>query len=190
MPARKKVAALPEDVRAWLDEALRSGNYSGYELLEQELKGRGYDIGKSSLQRHGRDLQKKLEAMQAATQWAKDFVAQNGDTEGVLNEATLASLQADAFRLMLSLREVDEQTDPEKRVRILTGVSNAMANVVRSSVMQKRWRQEISAPNLEAARSVLEKLMGFVEECYPQHASSLLEILEPFGETLTREFAS
>ena len=43
MPARSKVAALPPEVKAWLDGALAENNFSDYELLADELKARGYD---------------------------------------------------------------------------------------------------------------------------------------------------
>ncbi|GAB0056724.1 hypothetical protein SIID45300_01035 [Candidatus Magnetaquicoccaceae bacterium FCR-1] len=188
MPARGKVAALPGHVRMWLDEVLQAENYSGYAVLEQEMRTRGYEISKSALHRHGQDLRKKLEAMRAATEWAKEFVAQNGDQEGVLNEATLASLQADAFRLMLNLRDSDETTDPEKRARILASVANSMANVARSSVIQKRWRATVSAPNLEEAQKILDRLMTFVQERFPGHAPAILEVLEPFGAVLAKEY--
>ena len=49
MPPRSKVAALPAEVKAWLDQALVENNFAGYEALAEELTTRGYSIGKSAL---------------------------------------------------------------------------------------------------------------------------------------------
>jgi len=47
MPPRSKVAALPPEVKAWLDQSLVENNFGGYEQLSAELELRGYSIGKA-----------------------------------------------------------------------------------------------------------------------------------------------
>lgn len=42
---------------------------------------------------------------------------------------------------------------------------------------------------LSVAMEMLERFVAFVQERYPQHAQALLEVLEPFGEELSRVYA-
>ncbi|MGE8454550.1 MAG: phage protein Gp27 family protein, partial [Pseudomonadales bacterium] len=57
MPPRSKVAALPPEVKAWLDQSLVESNFGGYEQLSAELELRGYSIGKSALHRYGSEFE-------------------------------------------------------------------------------------------------------------------------------------
>lgn len=41
---------------------------------------------------------------------------------------------------------------------------------------------------LSTAMEVLEKLVAFIQQHYPQHGTALLEVLEPFGEALSRDY--
>jgi len=70
VPRRSKIATLPAEVRKWLEKALADKGYAGYELLEAELKRLGYQIGRSSIQRFGSDLERRLSATKAATEAA------------------------------------------------------------------------------------------------------------------------
>lgn len=42
---------------------------------------------------------------------------------------------------------------------------------------------------LAVAMEVLEKLVAFIQQHYPQHGTALLEVLEPFGEELSRAYS-
>ena len=59
MARANAVDQLPKEVRAWLDHSLVEGNFTGYELLEGELKSRGYSIGKSSIHRYGQKIERR-----------------------------------------------------------------------------------------------------------------------------------
>jgi len=47
MARRSSIDGLPEDVRRWLERALAESNFSGYQALEEMLREKGYQIGKS-----------------------------------------------------------------------------------------------------------------------------------------------
>ena len=74
MPPRSKVAALPPEVKEWLDKALVENNFGGYELLAAELKGKGYEISKTGLHRYGQQFEDRLNALKIATEQARAVV--------------------------------------------------------------------------------------------------------------------
>ena len=71
MPPRGKVAQLPPEVKAWLDQALVESNFSGYEALSTELAERGFSIGKSALHTYGQGFEDRLSALKMASEQAK-----------------------------------------------------------------------------------------------------------------------
>jgi Protein of unknown function (DUF3486) len=53
MPARSKVAMLPEEVRTELERRIIERSFSGYQDLADWLQTKGYQIAHDSVQRHG-----------------------------------------------------------------------------------------------------------------------------------------
>ena len=53
MARRNSVGQLPQSVREWLDKSLVEGNFSGYQLLEEALRDKGFAISKSAIHRYG-----------------------------------------------------------------------------------------------------------------------------------------
>lgn len=155
MPPRSKVAALPAEVKAWLDQALVEGNFSGYETLSAELDARGYSIGKSALHRYGQGFEERLSALKMASEQARAVVAAAPDEEGAVNEALMRLVQEHLFKLLMS---EGGQFDLPK-------VAKAVAELGKASINQKKWaaehrkaiREEYAA---EAAAAVSEELRG------------------------------
>jgi arginine repressor len=155
MPPRSKVAGLPAEVKAWLDQALAENNFSDYEALADELTERGYAISKSALHRYGADFESRLSALKLASEQAKAVVAAAPDEEGAVNEALTRMVQEQLFNLLLA---------GEGKVD-LAKVAKAVAELGRASVTQKKWqaehrktiREEYAA---EAAKAVSEELRG------------------------------
>ena len=46
MARRNSIDQLPKAVRDWLDRSLVDGNFSGYQLLEEALREKGFAISK------------------------------------------------------------------------------------------------------------------------------------------------
>lgn len=133
MPKRPAVESLPQEVKAWLDRALVEGNFSGYELLAEELRGRGYAISKSALHRYGQGFEERLAALKLASEQAKAVVSAAPDEEGAVNEALMRLVQEHLFKLLLSNEgEFD-----------LPKVARAVAELGRATVTQKRWQAEV-----------------------------------------------
>lgn len=80
--------------------------------------------------------------------------------------------------------KVGSHTTQEK-VAMLVSLSDAMTKVTASA---RRLAPKIS--ELGVAQDVMAKLLEFVRENFPQHAATILEIIEPFGERLAEIYAS
>ncbi|MDD2721656.1 MAG: DUF3486 family protein [Gallionella sp.] len=135
MPPRSKIDKLPKEVKQWLDRALIEGNFSGYELLEQELAERGYAIGKSSINRYGQEFEQRLHALKLATEQARAISESAPDHAGAMNDALIRLVQQKAFDTLLKM----EEGTPMKDIGLMVArLSNATVN-------QKKWAAEHEA---------------------------------------------
>lgn len=152
MPPRSKVAQLPPEIKAWLDQTLVENNFSGYELLSAELAERGYSIGKSALHSYGQNFEERLSALRMASEQAKAIVTAAPDDEGSVNEALMRLVQEHLFKLLMSQ---DGKIDLPK-------VAKAVAELGRASVVQKKWAAEVEVRRaaLQEAASVAEGAMA------------------------------
>lgn len=149
MPPRSKVAALPRELKAWLDQHLVENNFSGYEALSAELGARGYSIGKSALHRYGSEFEEKLAALKMSSEQAKAVVQAAPDDEGAVNEALMRLVQEHLFKLLMATGD-DQKMDLPK-------VAKAVAELGRASVVQAKWKAEVRA-RAEAAANQIEKI--------------------------------
>ncbi|MBK3748256.1 DUF3486 family protein [Stutzerimonas balearica] len=147
MPPRSKVATLPAEVKAWLDQALAENNFSDYEALAQELTERGYAISKSALHRYGQNFEERLSALKMASEQARAVVAAAPDEEGAVNEALMRLVQEHLFKLLMT---GGDQIDLPK-------VAKAVAELGKASIAQKKWQAEVRA-KAEAAATEVEKI--------------------------------
>jgi len=149
MPRRPAVTRLPAAVKAWLDQALVEGNFSGYEALAAELEHRGYRIGKSSLHRYGQYLQRQQEGLKALAEASKAFVGAVSDDAASINDMLLALTQQKLFELMRALE--DAEVSPAEIAKI----TRAIADVSRATVTQKRFAADVRR-RLEAKMDEIE----------------------------------
>jgi hypothetical protein len=105
MAPRSKVVGLPKEVKEWLDNALIEGNFSDYELLATDLKGRGYDISKSSLHRYGTAFEQKMAALKVATEQAEAIAKSVPDDENALGDALLRVIQEKTFSMLMTMED-------------------------------------------------------------------------------------
>lgn len=152
MPPRSKVASLPPEVKAWLDQALAENHFSEYEALSDELAGRGFAISKSALHRYGQSFEERLSALRLASEQARAVVAAAPDEEGAVNEALMRLVQEHLFKLLMS---------DEGKID-LPKVAKAVAELGRASVVQKKWAAEVEVRRaaLQEAATVAEGAMA------------------------------
>lgn len=147
MGRRSKVSALPNAVKQWLDAALVEGNFSGYEQLEAELKARGFDIGKSSIQRYGSQFEQKLGALKMASEQARAIVSAAPDDEGAVSEALMRLVQENLFKML-----VEFVPEPGQALN-MPRIAKAVAEMSRATVTQKKWQEEVRARAAAVAES-------------------------------------
>jgi hypothetical protein len=166
VPKRSKVETLPPAVKEWLDRALVSGNFAGYTALESELRERGYSIGKSSIQRYGSNLERKLAAIKASTEAARIIAEAAPDDAGQLSGAVMGMIQTEVFNVLVSLQELeqadgkDDEQSKMARAKLLSQLAKNVATLSRASVSQKKHEIEIRgrvAAAADAAAKVAKK---------------------------------
>lgn len=154
MGQRSKVSKLPKVVLDWLNQTLVEGNFSGYELLESELKARGYDISKTAIHRHGQNLERRLAAVRASTEAARQIADAAPDDADQRSEAVISLVQTDIFNTLVMLQEVAEEEDMTKRLTVMGKAAKAIAELSRASVNNKKWQAEVKAKAMLAADAV------------------------------------
>lgn len=172
MAPRSKVTGLPKAVKEWLDKALIDGNFADYELLAEELKGKGYDISKSSLHRYGSQFEKKLAAVKLATEQAEAIAKAVPDDENSLGDALLRVIQEKTFSMLMNMEE-DPKIGFAKLATIATEVGFASTNV-------KEFRSKVKAKAKEAAAEVasIVKSAGLSDEAVSNIKKSILGIAQ------------
>lgn len=160
MPKRSKVETLPAAVKEWLDRALVTGNFAGYTALEAELRDRGYGIGKSSIQRYGSNLERKLAAIKASTEAARIIAEAAPDDAGQLSGAVMGMIQTEVFNVLVGLQELEQSAEgsDEKskmaRAKLLSQLAKNVATLSRASVSQKKHEIETRGKARAAAEAV------------------------------------
>ena len=144
MPAKSKIAALPADVRRWLDSALADGNFSGYDLLAAAIQERGYAISRASVHRYGQRLERRLAAIRASTEAARAIADAAPDDSDQRSAAVISLVQSEFFEMLLKLEESqDPDIQPEARIALLAEASKGIAHLARASLLQKKRADEV-----------------------------------------------
>lgn len=143
MPKRKAVEGLPAEVKSWLDRALLDSNFSGYELLAEALRERGYTIGKSAIHRYGQKFERRLAAIKASTEAARMLTEGAADDQDARSEAVIALVQTELFETIINLQEAEEAIDQAERVKLLSSAAKNIATLSRASVNLKKFQVEV-----------------------------------------------
>lgn len=142
MSRRHKVDALPPDVRSWLETTLADRSHAGYKALAELLRAKGYDISHSAIWRADQRIQRTMAAIRASTEAAKLIAAASPDEADEHTAAVIRLVQSSLFEAMVRVREA-EDADPATQVKLLSQAAQAVAQVGRASLAQKRWQDEV-----------------------------------------------
>ena len=88
-----------------------------------------------------------------------------------------------AHQATLEALKTATEISPVEKAKVLAGLADAFNKTVSSA---GRISPRIS--ELGVAMDVLKRLGDFLAQRYPQHAPALLEVIEPFGETLVEVY--
>lgn len=177
MPAPRKVELLPPDVQAELNRRLERQAFSGYVALSEWLQAQGYSIGKSALQEHGSQLQRKLESIRATTK-AMQLVSEAApDDADLRSAATISLVQTDVFNVLVALQEAEE-ADPAERLKLLSRAAKSIAELSRASVNQKKWMVGVRDKAQAAAKTAetIARKGGLSENAVAQIRGAILGI--------------
>jgi len=152
MPPKSKVYALPEGVRAWLDETLAGNGGQQFNALEKALRDKGFKISDSALQRyHASDLEPRLKALKLATESARTVAAAVGENDGTMLEALTGLCQERLFNLLL-------EVDPDDvNGEILAKLARAISNLAKASIDVKKYVSDARKKALTDAAEAVEK---------------------------------
>lgn len=155
MPRREAIGILPDDVRGWLDKTLIKGNFSGYELLEDALRERGFAISKSAIHRYGKKFERRLAAIKASTEAARMLIEGAADDQDARSGAVIALVQTELFETIVNLQEAtEEDIDPINRVKLLSSAAKNIATLSRASVNLKEYQAKVRTETARAAAAV------------------------------------
>lgn len=171
MPPRSKVHALPKAVKAWLDGALVDGNFGGYEGLAEELKGRGYDVSKTSIHRYGQAFEERLSTLRLVTEQAKAVVEASPDDDDAVNQALIRVTQEKLFTVMMDLKIDPKQVDIAK-------ITRSIADLSRSSTASKEYANKVKLRAKEAAKDIaaVAKKAGLTDEAVNEIKKRILGV--------------
>ena len=148
--------------------------------------------------RHSLEQSAKLAdvAYTTAKRWKDRAAAEGDDWDKVRTASTMSGGDIEQlsqqiltemliqFNATLELIKADQQMPATTRVELL---SSLMDNIHKSMSTMKKFLPE--ANSLSVGMAVLRGLVDFVQSRFPQHATVLVEILEPFGEVLPKILA-
>ena len=138
MPPRNKVTALPKAVRDWLDQKLSDGSYSNYSLLTEELKGRGFDLSRSSVHRYGSELEKTMALAKATVDQARAVVQASPDEDDAMTNAIMRLTQQHTLQLLMHMK-----FDPAHAEGVdMNKLTLQVSRLVRSSLPLKNYQRE------------------------------------------------
>lgn len=151
MAPRSKVHKLPPELKEWLDNELIARGFGDYVQLAADLKARGADVSKSTLQRYGSPFEQRLAQLKLANEQARALVDAAPDEEDKLGAAVMRMTQEKIFKLLIDL-----DIDP-KNVDVNKLFKNA-AEIGKASVTHKRFSMEARAAiEAEARRKLLDE---------------------------------
>lgn len=150
MPPKNKVYTLPEPIRAWLDETLAANGGQQFAALEEQLRGKGFKISDSSLQRyHANDLEPRLKALKLATESARTVAAAMGENDGTMLEALTGLCQERLFSLLM---EVDQDTLDGT---MMAKLARSISELAKASINVKKHVVDARAKAFEEAAALI-----------------------------------
>lgn len=161
MGERAKVAALPDALRAELDQRLVASGFAGYVALSEWLTAQGYEIGKSSIHRYGSALERRLAAIRASTEAARQIAAAAPDDADDRSAAVISLVQTGLFEALLQVQEAGSaEDDPAEQLKLLSGAARSIAELSRASVNVKKYAAEVAARVSAAAEQAEKRLLA------------------------------
>jgi len=142
---RSKVSTeLPSALKSAVDRMLIEG--ATYEEISAWLTGQGYEIGKSSIGRYGKDFLETCRRVRIVTDQAKQIVS--GPDEGLVLEESGAKILLTRILEMITFGEIE----PDK----IAALSSAVARLQSAGVQREKLKDELARRMKEAQDKLLK----------------------------------
>ncbi len=160
MPQRSKVLTLPDEIKAELNKRLIANSFCDYAALADWLKGNGFEISRSSVQRYGQEFEERLAAIKIATDQAQAIAEAAGDDQGAMSDALVRLCQEKAFQVLVAMQDPDPEKVDINKVGLM------VSRLTRASVAQKKWMAEAKEKAVKVAGEVkkVARAGGLTEE--------------------------
>lgn len=177
MAPRSKITRLPAAVKEWVAKCIIDGEFSGYELISDELKALGHDISRSAVHRFGQDLERQMSAIKTSTEACKLLADAAPDDADLRSAAIISMVQTNVFNILVKMQEI-EDADPMDRMRLMGVVGKMVAELTRASVVNKKHQEATSIKATAAAQAVTAKARkgGLSEDVIRQIEEEVLGI--------------
>lgn len=161
---------VPPALRDEFNARLVAGGFADYDGLTAWLNERLSDeglsikISRTSAYRYGAEFQEQFERDMAEQrqlyQIAKTALADNQDSEGIVREATICTMQARLLRIAMSLRDAEEAgDDPHLLAETSSKISKAIGDLARTDILSQKYKDEIRKKvRAEAAEELTTEL--------------------------------
>ena len=177
MAPRSKIHTLPPELKAWLDAELVARGFGDYVQLAADLKARGADVSKSSIQRYGSPFERSMARVKMASEQARALVDATPDDEDKLSAAVIRMTQEKILNLLMDIDVDAENVDVNKLFK------NA-AEIGKASVTNKKFTLEARAAIEAAARKKLLEEQRAALEAMPTKSGVTAETKAKIREAL------
>lgn len=145
------ISVLPFEVKAWLDQALITRNFTDYRGIAGLLAERGYEISKSAIGRYGRKFKVEQQELRQSIEMAKAFAEVVGDDGAAMNQTLTALAQQELMAVMREKTYIDEIKLPD--------LVRSIASLNRSDINTRKFQIEQAARNkaLNDAANAVER---------------------------------
>ena len=184
MPPVGKIASLPDDLRAWLHEAIVARAFGDIVGLTEDLNalckegGVVITIGKSAVGVEAQRYKRAQTAIKATTEAMKLIADTSPDDMDKRGEALNAKISTDMFEALFDAMEAGAVDDPLDRLAMLNKASLSAARLTTTSVRQRKYRADVEASTRAAADKVskLARQGGMSEATVAEIRASILGI--------------
>lgn len=178
MPSPRKVDLLPEELRQWLEEALRKSGFGDYVAIAEQLNWKLEEAGlelriqKSALQEFGVEYAEFVKVQKAADAWAKEWMTEQGiGDEAKRHNVLFQMITALAFKVMQAqMAKSGDEIDPKelhflgrmmKDIMQSTGIREQIVAAEQKKIDQKLILATENGEITEDFRIKARQIMGF-----------------------------
>jgi cytochrome c556 len=140
---RSKITYFDEALKEWLETELVKRKFSRYteltEALNEKLAPYDLEISRSAVHAFGAKLEQSLETIRSGTAMAALIAKEVKDDADDMSGAVLALIKQQSFAMLLALKKIDEETDFDKRSKLLANMGKMVADIARASKGQKQY---------------------------------------------------